>query len=79
MSVYRLTYRAVNLHYLSDGFDIDVTLPADLTNDQLTRLETCDFDALKQQLGAREIQFMRTVRNTPHGVLTESNAGLRPE
>lgn len=77
LSAHGLTYSALNLHYLSSGFDIDVTLPADLTDDQLASLERGDFDALKQQLGAREIRFMQTVRIMPRAVLTESNAVSR--
>ncbi len=74
-----LTYNALNLHYLSSGFDINVTLPADLTDDQLARLEPGDFDALKRKLGAREIRFARTVRNGPNMVIAESTAVSRPD
>jgi hypothetical protein len=81
LGAHSLTDSALNLHYLSSGFDINVTLPADLTDDQLARLEPGDSDALKRTLGAREIRFARTVRNMPHVVLTESisNAVSRPE
>jgi hypothetical protein len=79
LGAHGLTYSALNLHYLSSGFDIDVTLPADLTDDQLASLDPVDFDALKRKLGAREIRFARTVRNTPHVVLTEFNAISRAE
>ena len=72
-----LTYSALNLHYLSSGLDIDVTLPADLSDGQLASLELGDFDALKRKLGAREIRFSRTVRNGPGIVITESIAVSR--
>jgi cation diffusion facilitator family transporter len=74
-----VAYSALNLHYLSSGFDIDVTLPADLSDDQLASLETGDFDTLKRKLGAREIRFARTVSNTPGVAITESIAGSRPD
>ncbi|MFK4440455.1 cation diffusion facilitator family transporter [Caballeronia udeis] len=74
-----LTYNALNLHYLSSGFDIDVTLPADLSDDQLASLEPGDFDALKRKLGAREIRFARTVRNRPNMVDAESAAVSHPD
>ena len=76
---YGLTYNALNLHYLSSGFDIDVTLAEDLTDDRLASLERGDFDALKRKLGAREIRFMRTVRNMPNVVITESAIVSRPD
>jgi cation diffusion facilitator family transporter len=78
LGTHGLTYNALNLHYLSSGFDIDVTLPADLTDDQLASLEAGDFDALKRKLGAREIRFTQTVRNMPHVAITESTAVSRP-
>jgi cation diffusion facilitator family transporter len=83
LGTHGLTYNALNLHYLSSGFDIDVTLPADLTDHQLASLEAGDFDALKRKLGAREIRFTQTVRNMPHVAITESTAvshpALRPD
>jgi cation diffusion facilitator family transporter len=74
-----VAYSALNLHYLSSGFDIDVTLPADLSDDQLASLETGDFDTLKRKLGIREIRFARTVRTTPGVATTESIAVSRPD
>jgi hypothetical protein len=50
------------LHYLSDGFHIDVVLPAALTKHQLAALEQIDFSALKRTLGAREIRLAQTVQ-----------------
>ncbi|CAH2803799.1 MAG: Cobalt/zinc/cadmium resistance protein CzcD [uncultured Caballeronia sp.] len=79
LGAHGLTYNALNLHYLSSGFDIDVTLPADLSDDQLASLEPGDFDVLKRKLGAREIRFARTVRNGPNMVITESTAVSRPD
>jgi len=79
LGAHGLAYSVLNLHYLSSGFDIDVTLLADLSDDQLARLESGDFDALKRKLGAREIRFARTVRNTPGLVITEANAISRPD
>ena len=69
-----LTYNALNLHYLSGGFDIDLTLPADLSDDQLASLESGDFEALKRKLGARDIRVARTVRKMPGVVTFESTA-----
>ena len=79
LGAHGLAYNALNLHYLSSGFDIDVTLPADLSDDQLASLERGDFDALKRKLGAREIRFTRTVRNMPNVVITESATVSRPD
>jgi cation diffusion facilitator family transporter len=79
LGAHGVAYSALNLHYLSSGFDIDVTLPADLSDDQLASLETGDFDTLKRKLGAREIRFARTVSNTPGVAITESIAGSRPD
>ena len=79
LGAHGLAYNALNLHYLSSGFDIDVTLPADLSDDQLASLQPGDFDALKRKLGAREIRFTRTVRNMPSLGITELPAALRPD
>jgi len=79
LGAHGIAYSALNLHYLSSGFDIDVTLPADLSDDQLASLVPGDFDALKRKLGAREIRFSRTVRNTPSVVIIEANAVSRPD
>jgi cation diffusion facilitator family transporter len=68
----------LNLHYLSSGFDIDVMLPASLSNDQLAGLEQVDFDALKQKLGAREIRLARSMRNEPVAV-TDPAAASRAD
>jgi cation diffusion facilitator family transporter len=74
-----LTYTALNLHYLSSGFDIDVTLPAGLSDDQLGNLESGDFDGLKRELGARDIRFTQTVRNAVGAVITEFSAVSRSD
>jgi hypothetical protein len=72
-----LTYDNLNLHYLSSGFDIDVTLPAGLSDEQLGSLAHVDFDALKRKLGAREIRLARAVRNPPDVVITEHAGASR--
>jgi cation diffusion facilitator family transporter len=74
LGAHGLTYDNLNLHYLSSGFDIDVMLPAGLSDEQLSSLEHVDFDALKRKLGAREIRPARTVRNPPGVVITEHAA-----
>jgi cation diffusion facilitator family transporter len=79
LGAHGVMYSTLNLHYLSNGFDIDVTLPADLSNDQLACVESSDFDVLKRKLGAREIRFSRTVSNRPHVVVCESTVVLRPD
>jgi hypothetical protein len=77
LGAHGLTYDNLNLHYLSGGFGIDVTLPAGLSNEQLGSLEHVDFDALKRKLGAHEIRIARIVRNPPGVVITEHAAASR--
>ncbi|MGK8773366.1 cation diffusion facilitator family transporter [Burkholderia cenocepacia] len=50
---------AINLHYLSTGLEIDVTLAADSDDD--AALAGLDVDALKRQFGARRIGFTRAL------------------
>ncbi|WGS42249.1 cation diffusion facilitator family transporter [Burkholderia sp. JSH-S8] len=60
-----LRARAVNLHYLSTGLEIDVTLDASPHaggDADAVLAERLDVDALKQQFGARRISFTRAVR-----------------
>ncbi|RQS04598.1 cation transporter [Burkholderia sp. Bp9002] len=60
-----LRARAVNLHYLSTGLEIDVTLDAGphASGDTDAALaERLDVEALKRQFGARRIGFTRAVR-----------------
>jgi cation diffusion facilitator family transporter len=57
-----LSVTALNLHYLSGGFDIDIILPATHGQHDAARLQAIDFDALRQKLGAREIRVTQAVR-----------------
>ncbi|WP_261544559.1 cation diffusion facilitator family transporter [Burkholderia multivorans] len=51
---------AINLHYLSTGLEIDVTLPAETSSDAVLA-DKLDIDALKRQFGARRIGFTRAL------------------
>ncbi|MBU9557718.1 cation diffusion facilitator family transporter [Burkholderia multivorans] len=51
---------ALNLHYLSTGLEIDVTLPAE-TGSDAALADKLDIDALKRQFGARRIGFTRAL------------------
>ncbi|WP_261547125.1 cation diffusion facilitator family transporter [Burkholderia multivorans] len=51
---------AINLHYLSTGLEIDVTLPAE-TGADAALADKLDIDALKRQFGARRIGFTRAL------------------
>ncbi|MBJ9625478.1 cation diffusion facilitator family transporter [Burkholderia multivorans] len=51
---------AINLHYLSTGLEIDVTLPAETDSDGALA-DKLDIDALKRQFGARRIGFTRAL------------------
>ncbi|MCA8316719.1 cation diffusion facilitator family transporter [Burkholderia multivorans] len=51
---------AINLHYLSTGLEIDVTLPAETGSDAVLA-DKLDIDALKRQFGARRIGFTRAL------------------
>jgi cation diffusion facilitator family transporter len=62
LSAQGMTFEQLNLHYLSSGFEIDVLLPSDPSNDQLEKLKQVNFDALKKELGARQIRFARNLR-----------------
>lgn len=77
LSAQGVTFDNLNLHYLSSGFEIDVMLPASLSNDQLANLAHVDFDALKQKLGVREIRFARSIRNEAVATVTEPTAASR--
>lgn len=55
-----LRVSAINLHYLSTGLEIDVTLAAD-SDDDAALAGRLDVDALKRQFGARRIGFMRAL------------------
>ncbi|MCO1462954.1 cation diffusion facilitator family transporter [Burkholderia multivorans] len=51
---------AINLHYLSTGLEIDVTLPAE-TGSDAALADKLDIDGLKRQFGARRIGFTRAL------------------
>ncbi|PRG32380.1 cation diffusion facilitator family transporter [Burkholderia multivorans] len=51
---------AINLHYLSTGLEIDVTLPAE-TDSDAALADKLDIDALKRQFGARRTGFTRAL------------------
>ena len=55
---------AVNLHYLSTGLDVDVTLPAsasDARESDAQRLARLDLAGLKRRLGARHMSVLRAM------------------
>jgi cation diffusion facilitator family transporter len=54
--------QALNLHYLSGGFDIDIVLPAAHGQQNAAQLAQIDLDTLKRRLGAREIRVTQAVR-----------------
>ncbi|BBP97777.1 cation efflux protein [Burkholderia sp. SFA1] len=60
-----LPVEALNLHYLGSGFSVDVVLAASSTMDTAIRLKAIDFDALKRQIGAREIRVAQALRFAP--------------
>jgi cation diffusion facilitator family transporter len=57
-----LGVQALNLHYLSGGFDIDIVLPAAHGQQNAAQLAQIDLDTLKRRLGAREIRVTQAVR-----------------
>jgi cation diffusion facilitator family transporter len=55
---------AVNIHYLSTGLDVDVTLPAsapDARESDAQRLARLDLAGLKRRLGARHMSVLRAM------------------
>ncbi|BAN24624.1 cation diffusion facilitator family transporter [Caballeronia insecticola] len=56
-----LSVEALNLHYLSSGFDVDVVLPASNARDAAAQLKAIDFDALKRRIGARAIRVTQAL------------------
>ncbi|MFC0695352.1 cation diffusion facilitator family transporter [Paraburkholderia humisilvae] len=59
-----LKLAAVNLHYLSTGLDIEVTLPAtshDAYDDDARRLAHLDLPGLQRRLGARKLDVQRAI------------------
>jgi cation diffusion facilitator family transporter len=65
-----LPVAALNLHYLSSGFNVDVVLPALSATDTAAILKTIDFDALKRKIGAREIRVTQELGVTPASTST---------
>lgn len=51
----------INLHYLSTGLEVDVTLDAGAGDTDAALAERLDLDALKRQFGARRIGFTRAL------------------
>ncbi|WP_321796506.1 cation diffusion facilitator family transporter [Caballeronia sp. J97] len=60
-----LSVETLNLHYLSSGFNVDVTLPASGATDTVDRLKAIDFDALVRKIGAREIHVAQALNLAP--------------
>ncbi|SPB14297.1 cation diffusion facilitator family transporter [Caballeronia novacaledonica] len=56
-----LAVETLNLHYLSSGFNVDVTLPATGAADAAAKLKSIDFDALRRKIGAREIHVAQAL------------------
>lgn len=56
---------AINLHYLSTGLEIDVTLDAAAGDTDAALAGRLDVDALKRQFGARRIGFTRELPAQP--------------
>ncbi|SAL42020.1 cation diffusion facilitator family transporter [Caballeronia arvi] len=52
---------SLNLHYLGSGFSVDVMLPASSAGDTTARLSAIDFDALRRQIGARELHVAQAL------------------
>jgi len=52
---------AINLHYLSTGLEIDVTLACDPHDTDAALAGRLDADSLKREFGARRIGFTRTM------------------
>jgi len=52
---------AINLHYLSTGLEVDVTLDSDPRDTDAALAGRLDIDTLKREFGARRISFTRTL------------------
>ncbi|OXI77552.1 cation-efflux pump [Burkholderia sp. AU31280] len=52
---------AINLHYLSTGLEVDVTLDGDPRDTDAALAARLDIDTLKREFGARRIGFTRTL------------------
>ncbi|SAK40481.1 cation diffusion facilitator family transporter [Caballeronia fortuita] len=60
-----LSVEALNLHYLSSGFNVEVTLPAQNASDTAARLKAIDLDKLGRKVGAREIRVAQMLDLAP--------------
>ncbi len=71
---------AVNLHYLSAGLDIEVTLPAtepDTHEDDAHRLAALDLAGLKRRLGARTLSVRRAIDvSTPRAAAAHGRSDI---
>ncbi|MFC0399576.1 cation diffusion facilitator family transporter [Paraburkholderia rhizosphaerae] len=72
-----LTPAAVNLHYLSTGLDVEVTLPAtsrDASDDDARRLAHVDLPELQRRLGARKLDVQRAIDMQAPAAVAERRA-----
>lgn len=78
LSAQGLSFAALNLHYLSPGFDVDVLLPAPSGEEERARLaerlDKVDVGALRRRLGAREIRFALAMRTPAAGASGDPSA-----
>jgi hypothetical protein len=68
---------AVNIHYLSTGFDVEIVLPArTLGRDNAQRLGAVDLAALKRRLGVRKLEVLEEleVSQGETGLSTQTQA-----
>jgi len=66
---------AVNIHYLSTGLDVDVTLPPsapDARESDAQRLARLDLVGLKRRLGARHMSVLRAMASDARGEEAEA-------
>jgi cation diffusion facilitator family transporter len=60
--------QTINLHYLSSGLDVDVTLPPDplgASERDARLMSRLELDAVKQRLGARRMTVLRALEMSP--------------
>ena len=73
---------AVNIHYLSTGLDVDVTLPAsapDARESDAQRLARLDLAGLKRRLGARHMSVLRAMEPDARVEEVEAAEAATPE
>jgi cation diffusion facilitator family transporter len=63
-----LSVQSLGLHYLSAGFDVEISLPAPAAEDTAARLEAIDFDALRRRIGAHDIRVTQALAVTASAV-----------